>query len=418
MERVNGAGGRRGEWWAVPNLGRSRYGAADPSPVEGEMVLRVFQESKAVYAAVVAVVLLLGSGPASAAAPDAKSGTVAGVEIGLRGCRVVTVHVEQTPWKSPRVEVRYEKTVQTPLGLGLARTGELDPADVKQTVTEVARVVELLKTEHGLKPEQIHIAASGSLDGVPNLAELTDAVKTATGRPVTALTAEREVLYAMKGIMPDEYMKGAWYADLGAGKVKIGTYVAEGPTSLPEFRSCSVPGLVPFRERAKKRAADQQVTFAEAARREGDALVAEFDKAANANPALVNRKDVLLSGGAVWALTALTKPEEATAAYVPVSARDVSRFGELLRKSPDKFPEPDLSRIRWAAGRDAASAAAKRVGDTFTTEQLIAGAEILRAMSVAFKFETKSVYFPREGGRAWIATFAAEQLTGEPVKLK
>jgi len=364
--------------------------------------------------AVAAVALLAGG--ASAADPGAPR-VAAGIEIGHRGCRIAVVAVEPTPWKSTDVRVRYEKTVFTPLGTGLAETGKLNDDDVKKTVAEVVRLCELASTELGVPDEQIHIATAASLDGATGLSELCAAVRAATKRPVTNVTAAREVLYGMRQLMPAEYMKGAWYADLGSGKLKLGTYVAGGRAAFPELRTTETDGLAGTYARIAAHAAKIGKPFAEAASAVGDELVKEFEREARVNPALANRTDVILTGGAVWALVTLVKPEEATAAYVKVTAADIVAFEKALRAAGDKFPAADLSRVKWEVVRKAAEHDLAAVRDRFTVEQLLAGAQLLRGMSEGLKLSGKDAYFPRNGGAAWIATFAVEQLTGKPVVL-
>jgi hypothetical protein len=81
------------------------------------------------------------------------------------------------------------------------------------------------------------------------------------------------------------------------------------------------------------------------------------------HPGLVTRKRVTMSGGTVWAMVTKTREQ---------AAKEV-----------------------------------QRVRDTFTTENLIAGAEILRGISRAFRpdQEQKTIYFPRDGYIAWIYAY-------------
>ncbi|NBO93138.1 MAG: hypothetical protein EBV06_12640 [Planctomycetia bacterium] len=167
----------------------------------------------------VAGVMLL-SGSVSAANP-VKPNQAVGIEIGHRGCRMVMITVEPTPWKQLDLRVHYEKTVTIPLGTSLAETGKLHETDISKTATEVKRLFEMACSELSIPTHNIHIATAASLDGATGLNDLCKAITEKTNRPVTNFTAAREVLYGMRQIMPADYMKGAWYADLGSGKCGV-----------------------------------------------------------------------------------------------------------------------------------------------------------------------------------------------------
>jgi len=207
--------------------------------------------------------------PKPANKAKATTGLAAGIEIGHRGNRMAVVQVDRTPWETNRVRVRHEKTVLTPLGVGLIDTGELRDDDIAKTAADVKRMHDLLVAEYGVPADQIHIATAGSLDGASGLDRLTAAVTQETGRPVTTFSAARETMYGMKQIMPDAYMREATYADIGSGSGKLATYVPEGRTALADFRAVTFPGVAGVRGRIEKRAKAEKQSFADAASAEG-----------------------------------------------------------------------------------------------------------------------------------------------------
>src|SRR5439155_170130 len=64
----------------------------------------------------------------------------------------------------------------------------------------------------------------------------------------------------------------------------------------------------------------------------------------DSRPGLTNRRHVFLSGGIVWAMVTLLKPEACDQPMVNVTVEDVDRFARLLRDSGGLFPDPDLGR--------------------------------------------------------------------------
>ena len=79
-------------------------------------------------------------------------------------------------------------------------------------------------------------------------------------------------------------------------------------------------------------------------------------------------------------------------------------------------PEPDLAAIANPKTREEAARDVQRVRDTFTTENLLAGAEIVRGITRAFRLEQrqKTVYFARDGYIAWIYAYVKESALQPP----
>jgi hypothetical protein len=95
--------------------------------------------------------------------------------------------------------------------------------------------------------------------------------------------------------------------------------------------------------------------------------------------------------------------------YVLLTADDVAAYHKLLAKAPGEFPRPDLSALTDAKERAAAEKEIERVGKTFTPEQLLAGAEILKGLSDEFAFKDRKVYFARNAYLGWILAYVAEK---------
>src|SRR5262249_32132368 len=133
-------------------------------------------------------------------------------------------------------------------------------------------------------------------------------------------------------------------------------------------------------------------------------------------PGLANRNSVFLSGGIVWALVKVVQPETANDPLVRITVADIEKFHQRLTKSPNVFPEPALSGIADLKIREQAAKDVQRVRDTFTTENLLAGAEILRGIGRAFHLEQsqKTIYFARDGYIAWIYAYVKESALQPP----
>jgi hypothetical protein len=131
---------------------------------------------------------------------------------------------------------------------------------------------------------------------------------------------------------------------------------------------------------------------------------------------LATRKRVYLSGGTVWALVSLLKPREVGRAYVTFTAADVDAFRAMLLKARGKAPMVDLSTI---ANRDLRQRAGKQidaVNKVYTPENLLAGAEILKALVEAFDLKDRTLIFPRNAAVGWLAAYVAGEKLDDPKK--
>src|SRR3954452_4807694 len=71
-------------------------------------------------------------------------------------------------------------------------------------------------------------------------------------------------------------------------------------------------------------------------------------------PGLTNRNSVFLSGGIVWALVTVVKPETIKNPLVRLTVADIEKFHQRLVKIPNVFPEPDLAAITDTKTREEA----------------------------------------------------------------
>lgn len=122
-------------------------------------------------------------------------------------------------------------------------------------------------------------------------------------------------------------------------------------------------------------------------------------------PELAKRKKVYLSGGMIWAMITLVRPESIDDALVTFSTADVKAFRKAVSGAGGKFPAIDLGKIKDEGQKLRASAAAAVVSKAYKIENLIAGAEILAALVEAFDLEDHVLVFPRNAVYGWLAAY-------------
>jgi len=164
-------------------------------------------------------------------------------------------------------------------------------------------------------------------------------------------------------------------------------------------RSFEIPyGTVSLTERASK-GKDFRRELVEVLSKEVEPLL---KREAQKNPAYLNRKNVFLVGGIVWAITTLQKPGQVEEAYVQLSASDIRNFVQAMRQNPDRVLNPDLSNLKPEL-RDKAKKQIEKVKDVFSVDNLYAGGMLLESLGKGLKFEKRNLLFPRYGN--WLVGY-------------
>jgi hypothetical protein len=220
---------------------------------------------------------------------------------------------------------------------------------------------------------------------------------------MTFIDVRREAELSIEGVVPRKHTAAAVLIDVGSGNTKGG--FRDGDKGAVTF---GVPyGSVTFADAAGKRAGKGSFADKAAALR-GEVLGPALRKAIEEKPALGKRERVYLGGGAVWALATFVRPG-GREPYLALTPDDIAAYHKLLLASPGEFPKADLSGVADEKARAAAAKEVERVKKTFTPEQLLAGAEILKGLSEEFGFKDKKVFFARNAYLGWILAYVTEK---------
>jgi exopolyphosphatase/pppGpp-phosphohydrolase len=357
---------------------------------------------------VILMVALLGPGLHS----QARAEVHGGIEIGAKGVKATVLDVTDGP-DGYEAKVLMSATRNTALTAGLASAGRFEAGALKETSAAVAHFAEQMRKEHKVPDSRIYVVGSSGLfsalepqttDIVANQALLAAAVKEASGLPIRFITVQREIELSIAGIVPARRAADSLLLDIGGGNTK-GGYCEAGK----ECVTVSIPyGSVTFADLVMKRA--EKGKYAETAEAlRADVLVPALRKGIDKRPELLERKRIYLSGGAVWALASFIRPSDRRS-YVALTAADIAAYRKLLLETPDAFPKVDLSTIENPKVREAAYKEIERVKKVYQPRQLLAGAEILQALSSEFHFDReKKLSFARNAPTAWILAYVAEK---------
>jgi len=325
-----------------------------------------------------------------------KAAFYGGVEIGSKGVKAIALELSMSNEELYDIKELIRESINTTIISGVKETGAFSPDGIEETAQAVKTLINKIK-EKGVPAENIFIIASSAINSVKNRENLSDKIKELTGYNTNFLTIKDEVLYNIAGTLPGKYYYNSIVVDIGSGNTKIG-YLEKVAENI-NVKSFEIPyGSVSLTEEAKKRG-NLNKGLNEILNRE---VITTLEKEVQKNPAYINRNNVFLLGGAIWALTTLQKPEQINESYVKLTTKNIEDFLYNVRKNPDKALNPDISKLKPEI-KQQAQKQIEKVKDVFTPDNLNSGLSLLNTISRELKFSSKQLMFPRYGN--WLIGF-------------
>src|SRR5262249_47258824 len=136
----------------------------------------------------------------------------------------------------------------------------------------------------------------------------------------------------------------------------------------------------------------------------GEALRKEYET----KPGLLNRKRVYLTGGIAWAMATMLYPEDRQP-FVSITPQDIALFAGKIARDSNSLLNPNLSRINDRELRQDVEKEFAAIRKTFSVQQLIAGAELLRIISTELNWQDKNIRFARFGNIGCILSYVRVQ---------
>ena len=360
--------------------------------------------------------------------PPNKSEIIGGIEIGSSGVKAIAFQIlydssgdgfEVTKIYDPQTK---DTSIMPPGADGKFKKSALD-----DTVAVTKEFYGEMRARQ-IPDSKIYIAGSSGLRA-SNKKELENLVKGATGKDMLFLNAKDEVRNTIEGAIPAWVMdkgrpRNNWLMsvliDIGSGNTKGGylekrlsekiiydDYIFEVPRASKTYAD----------EIGKKMTGGNMnlETFSQKARSlTADSILSPLRDELTRKPGLLHRERVYLSGGIIYVMVTLLHPTDRRA-YVPITIEDIKKFRRLVVEDQEKLlnPEVNWSAVKGQREREEIERDLIRVKGIFNDKQLIAGAEILDALSKELKFEKRRVRFMRHALYAWIMSHTAYQAFGE-----
>jgi hypothetical protein len=333
-----------------------------------------------------------------------------GIEISSRAVKATVVEMFADSKHGSDYTVRLQEQKDKEVTQGMDKTGQFDREALNETVAAVQKDFEKMTAEYPLAREKIFIVGGSGLfnairdnkdldDGSKlkriqeNQAVLADAVAKATGKQIDFIDVKREVELMITGLLGTKNASRSVLIDVGNSATRGGYREQDG-----DYVTFEGTGVRKFENLVKGQAATPGDIPATAGRLAEKELREKLRRSMERKAGLVNREVVYLNGGIAWVMATLTHPEQREKTYVKLSAQDIEDFHALVSQNPTKFPTVNLPNgldpdIRAKVEKDIA-----KMRDMFQPSWLIAGAEVLEAVSVEFQLSKKELAFTRDGG--------------------
>lgn len=358
---------------------------------------------------------------AQVAAPNTPDEVFGGIEITPEGVKAIALRVSQND-DDAGVRLVYSDIVRLPLwrssGGNFAPQASTDAAQAVQTV------LTRLRQQFRVPLEKIYFIGSSRL-GADHPADLVNVIRNTSGLTLTFLDAPTEVQLTIPGTIPRIGKAGVTSIDNRNTSVllDIGNIGAQGGYELLKYSQTSAAGfdfvaislpqgpinyaneitravgensdLTTFTRQVRSSSA---ITFRQALRREMES-----------KPGMIHRKRVFLTGGIVWAMATLLYPEDRQA-FVPLTVENIAQFADKAARSPRELTYPNTALIRDRKTRQEVEQEIEAIRSSYSTRQLIAGAELLKAAAEELKWQDKKLWFARLGHFGCILSYIRLQI--------
>jgi serine/threonine protein kinase len=317
------------------------------------------------------------------------------IEVGSKGIKAQAIHELDVVNKEGFKYKARDEAIPT------QDTTPSDPAAQAATVQGVSVTMKDLQERFQIPCEQIVIyGSSGLAEKAKHKDALTKAIEAATGRQMKFISVEDEAKFVFDGVVPEYRRQQVITVDIGSGNTK-GAFL-----NGKEYQTYGIPvGTADFSKKVDEKRGDQSF-IAEAERLKKELVTPQIRQTTRLTPAFANTSRIYLAGGIAWALATLTHPcdqdqtidtkEERVASFTRLRAEDINTFYINATRDRKTLFQPNLSACTPKQRKRAEKDIAKIQKKTFSGNDLIAGAEILRALSEELKFAEKdSIFFAR-----------------------
>jgi hypothetical protein len=327
----------------------------------------------------------------------------AGIELNSEGITAIAIRITNNE-DGAGVKLINSETV----GLSLELTdGAVQVAE--RVADAVARLHLQLQDQYRVPPEQIFIIGRSGID-LKQRGEIATAIQNRVKKSITFLDQATETQLTIVGTIRRRERVGNTLIDNRSSSVLIdvGNQSTRGgyellkylPVAQYDFVTMTLShGTISFTNEVLNAIGlnSDWTALSQRAKAIGaGSLRAALRNEIAIRPGFINRKRVYLTGPIVWAMVTLLFPAERQS-FVPITPMDISTFATQALRNQQSLLNPDLSDISDRKVRQEIENDLALVRSSFSSQQLIAGAELLKTIATELNWQDKKIFFARFG---------------------
>jgi hypothetical protein len=357
----------------------------------------------------------------SSRSPVPASEIYGGIELSDEGVKVIALQVIQGDDESGLRPIYKEVTR---LVTGRTSSGDFPPQASTDAAKAVMAALTRLRRDYRVPLDRIYLIGGSGLKA-DHPKDLESVIRNTTGLQLEFLDPIKEVQLSIVGTIPRVSKSGNAPVDnrntsmlihIGGSSTQGGYEMLKySPSDSPAFDyvAMSIPhGVVNYANEISRVVGPNanQYAFAREVKASGainfrQALHKEMDT----KPSLMTRKRVYITGNLAWAMATLMYPDNREI-YVPISYDAIMQFADRVSRSPREMVEQDLSYIRDRKLRLDVQQEIEQIKATFLPQQLMAGAEMLKAMAEELQWKEKKIMFARFGNLGCLSSYVRLQI--------
>ncbi|KQB40357.1 exopolyphosphatase [Flavobacterium aquidurense] len=326
----------------------------------------------------------------------------AGIEIGRRAIKTSILEINNI--KKADYKILYFSNERISLADHIAASGEVPQDDINKTSNVIVEQLKKIRAEFKVPEANIFIVAAPVFSSARNVDVLMNKISTLTNKGVDIINVQEEAKMLVKGAIPPVDYANAILLDIGAQTSK-GGYIDELEDNKLEFIPLELDfGTMTVTDAVKKTVVNQsQVndmsTYQEKSFDFNIVLRKKIKQMLDANPLILKKEKIYLSGGAVWGFSTLYFNENVKDHYISFTLEDVINYDAVLKNNFGKYNT--LSKTDKEVAR---------VLSTYDQKYLISANNILLNLLESIpNVETKKIYFVKDGQVTWLMSHIADR---------
>ena len=326
----------------------------------------------------------------------------AGIEIGSKGIKISVLDVKNI--KKGNYEVIAFWTDNVGIAKGISIDGKLAIEDIANATNVVYLNHQTLLKKYNVPNNRIFVVASSGVGMAKNTQDLIFSIKEKTDKDLVIISSQLESKLLYRGCIPPNSYESSLVLDIGGGNTK-GGYANLINDNMIFFPLNLDLGTVTLTEKINKIIPDNDLDkFLDESFKSQIALSKEVNKMYAQREHSKNKKNIYMSGGAVWAFYTLYKGNVAEN-FNPFTLTELKEYNAIVQNNFAKFKymaetNPEIARVL----------------KTYSQKHLISANNILiSSVENLGNLESKKLFFAKNGQIAWLVSYIADASKGVAV---